>query len=60
MNTYLATLYSKSIDRFDTNCNSNIFYKGDLADWIEALPDHYNKAYRVNDFEIISIVKIGA
>ena len=59
MTTYLATLYSKSIDRFDTDCNSSIFYEGDLAFWIEHLPDHYNKAYGVNDFEIISIVKLG-
>lgn len=59
MNTYLATLYSKSVDQFDYDCNNEIFSEHDLVFWIRHLPDHYNKAYKVEDFEIISIVKIG-
>ena len=59
MNTYLATLLSKSLDRFDYDCNSTIFGIADLVEWISALPDYYNEQYQVNDFEIISIVKLG-
>lgn len=59
MYTYLATLYSKSIDRFEYDCNGAIFSEHDLAFWLDLLPDCYNKIYGVNDFEIISIVKLG-
>lgn len=59
MNTYLATLLSKSLDRFDYDCNSAIFGIADLVEWVSALPDYYNERYQVNDFEIISIVKLG-
>lgn len=60
MYTYLATLYSKTLDRFVTDCNSSIFCSADIAEWIAALPDYYNQAYdNVNDFEIISIIKLG-
>jgi hypothetical protein len=60
MYTYLATLFSKTLDRFVTDCNSAIFGSADMAEWIAALPDYYNQAYdNVDDFEIISIVKLG-
>jgi hypothetical protein len=60
MDTYLATLFSKTLDRFVTDCNSAIFCSADMAEWIAALPDYYNQAYdNVYDFEIISIVKLG-
>lgn len=59
MHTYLATLYSKSADQFDYDCYDAIFSEHDLAFWIDHLPDHYNKAHNVDDFEIISIVKMG-
>ena len=59
MHTYLATLYSKSLDRFDYDCYDAIFSEHDLAFWVDHLPDRYNKTYEVDDFEIISIVKIG-
>ena len=57
--TYLATLYSQSLDLFDTDCNSDIWGADDIAFWVKHLPEHYNRAYRVNDFQIISIVKMG-
>lgn len=58
--TYLMTLYSKSVDQFVTDCNSAIYWEGDLADWIAVICKYYNERYCVNDFEIISIVKLGA
>ena len=57
--TYLATLYSKSLDRFETDCNDVIYWEGDLGFWIDRIPNHYNTAHNVKDFEIISIVKLG-
>lgn len=54
---YLATLYSKSLDIFITDCNYPLY--DDLADWVQHLPEYYNNAYNVNDFEIISIIKMG-
>lgn len=57
--TYVATLYSKSLDRFEIDCNSSIYWVGDLTEWLEHLPEHYNKGYRVEDWEIFSVVRIG-
>ena len=57
--TYLATLYSKSLDLFDTDCNSNMWDSDDIAFWIKHLPEYYNRAHKVNDFQIISIVRMG-
>jgi hypothetical protein len=57
--TYLATLYSPSLDLFDTDCNSNVWGSADIAFWVEHLPEYYNRAHKVNDFQIISIVKMG-
>ena len=58
--TYLATLYSASLDRFEVDCNSCIWNEHCLAEWLAALPDYYNnKDNMVNDFEIISVVKLG-
>lgn len=57
--TYLATLYSKSLDRFETDRNDVIYWEGDLSYWIDRLPNYYNTAHNVKDFEIISIVKMG-
>ena len=58
--TYLMTLYSKSVDQFVTDCNSAIYWEGDLAEWVAVICKYYNERYSVNDFEIISIVKLGA
>lgn len=58
--TYLMTLYSKSVDQFVTDCHSTIYWEGDLADWILAVCKHYDQQYCVNDFEIVSIIKLGA
>jgi hypothetical protein len=58
--TYLATLYSATLDRFEVDCNSAIYWEGDLAEWLAALPDYYNnKDNMVTDFVIVSVVRIG-
>lgn len=57
--TYLATLYSKSLDLFETDCNSDMWCVDDIAFWIRHLPEHYNRAHKADDFEIISIVRMG-
>lgn len=59
MNTYLVTLYSKSRDHFSNDYNREIFSENDLAHWIQQLPNYHNKAYQVDDFEIVSMTKIG-
>lgn len=57
--TYLATLYSQSLDRFETDCETDIWGSDDIAFWVRRLPGYYNKIHGVDDFQIISIVKIG-
>ena len=54
--TYTATLYSKSIDRYEIDCNSAIYWEGDLADYITQVWKYYNEKYKVNDFIIVSII----
>ena len=56
---YITTLYSQSLDRFEIDCNTEVYYVGDLTTWVEKLPNYYNKKNQVDDFEIISIIKIG-
>ena len=57
--TYVALLYSPSIDLFETDCNNMIRTSHGIAEWVEAICEHYNRYYTVNDFYIISITKIG-
>lgn len=57
--TYVALLYSPQLDQFETDCNNAIYGSKDLAEWIEELPDHYNRYFDVCDFYIVSITKIG-
>ena len=58
--TYLATLYSASLDRFEVDCNNFIWNEHDLAEWLAALPDHYNsKENMVTDFVIVSVIRMG-
>ena len=57
--TYVALLYSPSIDQFETDCNSMMWTSHDIAEWVEAICEHYNRYYTVDDFYIISITKLG-
>jgi hypothetical protein len=59
MTTYVALLYSPSLDHFETDCNCMIWCSYDMAQWVEALCEHYNHNFDVNDFYIISINRIG-
>ena len=57
--TYVALLYSPSLDQFETDCHCMIWCSNDMAEWVEALCEHYNRHFDVDDFYIISINKIG-
>ena len=57
--TYVALLYSPSLDQFETDCESCIYTSHDMAEWIRCLPNYYNNRSNVDDFYIISITKIG-
>lgn len=57
--TYVALLYSPQLDQFETDCNNAIYCSQHMAEWVEELPEHYNRYFGVNDFYIISITKIG-
>lgn len=56
--TYVALLYSRSLDQFETDCNNMIWCSHDIVEWVEALCEHYNRYFNVDDFYIISITKI--
>lgn len=57
--TYVALLYSPKLDQFETDCTNVIYCPADMAEWVGAIPDHYNRYFNVDDFYIISITKIG-
>lgn len=57
--TYVALLYSSQLDQFVTDCNNAIYCPRDMAEWVRAIPDYYNRYFNVDDFYIISITKIG-
>ena len=57
--TYVATLFSPTLDEFEIDCNTPIYWVGDLTEWLNALPDFYNGKRNVDDFVIISVVKMG-
>ena len=57
--TYVALLYSPSLDQFETDCNNFAWDSKHLADWVGGLCEHYNHYFDVEDFYIISINKLG-
>lgn len=57
--TYVALLYSPSLDQFETDCNNIVYCPKDMAEWVRGIPDHYNHYFNVKDFYIVSITKIG-
>lgn len=57
--TYVALLYSPSLDQFETDCESCLYTSYMLAEWLGDLPSHYNKVYCADDFYIVSITKMG-
>ena len=57
--TYVALLYSPSLDYFETDCNNMIYYPEDMAEWVRELSHHYNQCFSVKDFYIVSITKLG-
>lgn len=57
--TYVTTLFSPTLDEFEIDCHTAIYWVGDLTEWLNALPDFYNNKRNVCDFVIISVVKIG-
>ena len=57
--TYVALLYSPSLDRFETDCMSCIYTAYDLAEWIGKIAEYYNYKNEAYDFYIVSITKIG-
>ncbi len=57
--TYVALLYSPSLDQFETDCNNFVWDSKHLVDWIDGLCEHYNRYFDVEDFYIVSITKIG-
>ena len=44
---------------FDTDCNSMMWTAYDIAEWVEAICEHYNRYHTVDDFYIVSITKLG-
>ena len=57
--TYVALLYSPSLDQFETDCYSLVWDSEHMADWVGDLPKYYNEYNNVKDFYIVSITKIG-
>ena len=57
--TYVALLYSPSLDQFETDCMGCIYTAFDLAEWVSVIANHYNKYNNTDDFYIVSITKIG-
>ena len=57
--TYVALLYSPTLDQFDTDCASCLYTSYDIAEWVKAVCEHYNHCLGVDDFYIVSITKIG-
>ena len=57
--TYVALLYSPSIDQFETDCHNTVYCNRDMAEWVRGLSDYYNRFCGVDDFYIVSVTKIG-
>ena len=57
--TYVALLYSPTLDRFETDCQSCIYNSHDMAQWIRGLVNYYNNHSNADDFYIVSITKMG-
>lgn len=57
--TYITTLFSPTLDRFEIDCNTTVYYIGDLTEWLDKLPSYYNEKNQVDDFQIISVIKMG-
>lgn len=58
--TYVALLYSPTLDRFETDCMTCFSYRHeDLAEWVGKIANYYNSKNEVYDFYIVSITKIG-
>jgi hypothetical protein len=57
--TYVALLYSPHLDQFETDCANCLYTSYDIAEWVGAVCEHYNRYFNVDDFHIISINKIG-
>lgn len=56
--TYVTTLYSKKCDKFEIDCIDQIWTPSYLADYIVPVVNYYNNQNNVDDFQIISIVKM--
>ena len=55
---YVITLYSKKCDRFEIESLTELWTVAYLADNLIPIVAHYNNKNLVDDFEIISIVKM--
>lgn len=56
---YVITLYSKNCDRFEIESLTEIEGIRDLAYSLVLITNYYNNKNNTQDFEIISIVKMG-
>jgi hypothetical protein len=56
---YVISLYSKKCDRFEIESLTDIEDIRELAHSLVPITNHYNNKNNIQDFEIISIVKMG-
>lgn len=56
--TYVALLYSPSLDQFETDRNNMMWNSHDIAQLVKDLCGYYNRYFDVDDFYVVSITKM--